>query len=45
AALMRTESRGAHFRKDCPVEDNENWLKNIIIRKQGTEMALEAVGV
>lgn len=30
AALMRTESRGAHYRTDCPDIDDENWLANIV---------------
>lgn len=29
-ALLREESRGAHFRSDFPANDNENWLKNIV---------------
>lgn len=33
AALERTESRGAHFRKDFPIEDNEDWLRNNQIKK------------
>ena len=45
AALMRTESRGAHYRSDCPDEDDGHWLKNIEIRHQNDEMALEAVPV
>lgn len=31
AALMRQESRGAHFRSDYPKIDNQNWLKNITV--------------
>ena len=30
ASLIRTESRGAHYREDHPEQDDKNWLKNII---------------
>lgn len=32
SALVRTESRGAHYRKDFPKTDNRNWLRNIILQ-------------
>ncbi|MFH1383308.1 MAG: FAD-dependent oxidoreductase [Chloroflexota bacterium] len=38
AALMRTESRGAHYRVDYPNEDNEQWLKTIRIIRQDEQM-------
>jgi succinate dehydrogenase/fumarate reductase flavoprotein subunit len=31
SALFRTESRGVHFREDCPYVDNDRWLKETII--------------
>jgi succinate dehydrogenase / fumarate reductase flavoprotein subunit len=29
-ALARTESRGAHFRRDFPKRDDKNWLKHTL---------------
>ena len=40
AALMREESRGAHYRRDFVKTDNKNWLVNIHIAKNGKEMKL-----
>jgi succinate dehydrogenase / fumarate reductase flavoprotein subunit len=40
SALMRQESRGAHYRSDFPKLDDEKWNVNIYCRKEGEEMAL-----
>jgi len=45
AALLRCESRGAHYRSDYPTENNQDWLKNIVIRRQEIEITLQAVPV
>ncbi|MDH5500777.1 MAG: fumarate reductase flavoprotein subunit, partial [Gammaproteobacteria bacterium] len=31
-ALARTESRGAHFRRDFPLRDDRHWLKRTLAR-------------
>jgi succinate dehydrogenase / fumarate reductase flavoprotein subunit len=43
AALMREESRGAHFRIDFPKKDNEHWLKNMVIKKKNGEILFEKI--
>jgi succinate dehydrogenase / fumarate reductase flavoprotein subunit len=33
-ALVRTESRGAHFREDHPLRDDANWLKHTLATRE-----------
>jgi succinate dehydrogenase / fumarate reductase, flavoprotein subunit len=40
SALMRQESRGAHYRLDFPDRDDRKWKVNIYCRKSGREMVL-----
>jgi succinate dehydrogenase/fumarate reductase flavoprotein subunit len=39
-ALMRTESRGWHYREDYPERDDRNWLKWIVVKKKEEGMSL-----
>ena len=43
AALERTESRGTHYRDDFTERDDENWLRNIVVRKQGDGLSIRSV--
>ena len=45
SALLRTESRGAHYRTDYTEENGAEWLKNVVISKKGSTMALTTVPV
>jgi succinate dehydrogenase / fumarate reductase flavoprotein subunit/fumarate reductase flavoprotein subunit len=38
SALMREESRGAHYREDFAKSDDANWLKNIYLSRNGVGM-------
>ncbi|HYC11415.1 MAG TPA: succinate dehydrogenase/fumarate reductase flavoprotein subunit [Nitrososphaerales archaeon] len=46
-ALARTESRGAHFRRDYPKRDDANWLKHTLARftKDGPRLEYSPVTI
>ncbi len=37
-ALLRTESRGAHYREEYPERDDANWLKWVIAKREGDDI-------
>jgi succinate dehydrogenase/fumarate reductase flavoprotein subunit len=38
ASLIRTETRGNFWRADYPDPDNKNWLKNVVLWKDGDDI-------
>ena len=38
AALERTESRGSQRRADYPEQDDDRWVKNIVLKRVGGEI-------
>src|SRR5919198_3160479 len=42
SALIRQESRGAHYRSDFPKLDDERWKVNIYCRRKGKEISAAA---
>jgi succinate dehydrogenase/fumarate reductase flavoprotein subunit len=41
SALLRTESRGVHYREDFPHTDNDNWLKESVVRRVDDRLKIE----
>jgi succinate dehydrogenase/fumarate reductase flavoprotein subunit len=39
SALVRQESRGAHTRLDFPNRDDQKWLGNIVLKRDGTQIS------
>ncbi len=40
ASLNRTESRGAHYRRDFPERDDARWLKHSLARLEGESVTM-----
>jgi succinate dehydrogenase/fumarate reductase flavoprotein subunit len=38
ASLLRTESRGNHYREDYPSRDDENWLAWVLLKEEEGRM-------
>lgn len=45
SALHRTESRGCHFRRDHPNQDDNKWAVNVILRQQNGEILVEDIPI
>jgi succinate dehydrogenase/fumarate reductase flavoprotein subunit len=44
-ALLREESRGAHYRRDFPETDNDRWLRNTVATLTGDELQTAAAPI
>jgi len=44
-ALLRTESRGSHYREDYPERDDKNWLKWVIAKMEGNDLKVWAEAI
>ena len=38
SALLREESRGAHYRRDFPETNNARWLQNTVVRQKAEDL-------
>jgi len=45
ACLVRTESRGPHYRADFSFQDDVNWRKNVIVKKVNDELRTDTVAL
>jgi len=44
-ALLRTESRGGHYRDDYPKTDHRNWLQHLVMSRANGELKIEKAPV
>jgi succinate dehydrogenase/fumarate reductase flavoprotein subunit len=40
-SLVREESRGAAYRRDFPMMNNHDWVKNVVVRRGGDQPDIE----
>ena len=45
SAIIRRESRGAHYRSDYPNLNNEEYFANFVIKQHNNQMILEKIPV
>jgi succinate dehydrogenase/fumarate reductase flavoprotein subunit len=45
AALMGQETRGAHFRIDCPERNDAEWRRSITVKRVNDAMQLDTLVV
>ncbi len=46
-ALLREETRGSHYRTDCPIRNDDLWLKHTLVRwtEKGPEISYSKVEI
>ncbi|HEM60766.1 MAG TPA: succinate dehydrogenase, partial [Chloroflexi bacterium] len=47
SAIVVTNSRGSHYRRDYPETDNDNWIKSVVAKQVDgrCEVRLEPVNI
>lgn len=45
SAMVRKESRTSFLRDDYPEEDNANWLKHVVVKRQNGEMTVSTAPI